>query len=205
VNGPGTVGSYSIDRRFGVQQQVEEIEMPDGGCAMQRGVAGIVAGSSQGWTLTQRAPNMRHVGLLDGIEKLRQARSYRKPSGGQFQQDVHNLPVFAVLRHGEQRILKWVSAISGRVGALFQQIANEIGMAFAHGEVNGWSVVVLAANQCGAARCQRLHLRQITVARRSQHRPDIVVLQIFRLDHNMPSSAGHFLTSSSKSRHPYPP
>ena len=46
-------------------------------------------------------------------------------------------------------------------------------MAFPHGEVNGWCVVVFAASQSGLARRQVLHRLQVAFTAGSQHGPDI--------------------------------
>ena len=80
--------------------------------------------------------------------------------------------ILAFARHLQQRVLEAVAPI-GQIYALLDEPGNDRGMAFPHGEVNGWCVVVFAANQTGLARRQVLHRLQVAFTAGRQHGPDI--------------------------------
>ena len=59
-----------------------------------------------------------------------------------FHQEPSNLAVFAIFRRGEERVLKWIGPIGGRVGALFQQETDDTKVcALANREVEGRRVI----------------------------------------------------------------
>ena len=98
--------------------------------------------------------------------------------------------MFAILGHGEEGILERIGAIGSRIGAAFQQKANELGMAFADGEMKRRRVIILAANQVGTPGHERLHLIEIAIAGGAQHVPDVVVFEVAGLNHWEDSPGG---------------
>ncbi len=92
----------------------------------------------------------RQISPACGVEKSGDPFHDRKLASQDFQKELGNLMVLAILRHGEQRILARIRAVGG-VGALLQQETNHLQMAFAHGEMHRRRVVVFAASQFWAS------------------------------------------------------
>ena len=183
MNRPLAIGADRIRVRPRVEQRIHHRQM----AAHRRGVQGrfarIVAGAGKRRIARQLLPYAGEITAARRVQKAGDAFHHRKVPRQDREQQLGNVMVIPVLRHGHERFLKRVGAV-GRIGSLFQQEAHNLQMTFAHREVDRRRVVVFAYRQLAPARHQRLHLVQVPVRTRLEHGPNILVLEVYRMDHN---------------------
>ena len=106
MNRPLAIGANRIRVCARIEQRIHHREMAAHRRVVQRRFARIVAGPGQARIARQFLPYAREVTATRGIQKTRDAFRDGKLARQDLEQELRDLMVLAVLRHG-QRAMSW--------------------------------------------------------------------------------------------------